>query len=100
MANTTAPIPVQCPSQVDAVIPVDPDRCVVTIPESGPLSVAMLEAAADLEMSYDGTTWSAPASTAGLIVWSSRKPSGGTLHLRIATGGAQITRPLLGRDHL
>jgi hypothetical protein len=100
MADTAATVSVTCPGQVDAVIPVDPDKCVVTVPADGPLSVALMEAAADLEVSYDGTTWSAPASTAGLIVWSSRMSKGGITYLRIASGGSQVTRPLLSRDHL
>ena len=100
MADTAATATQTCPGQVDAVIPVDPDKCVVTVPADGPLSVALLETTADLEVSYDGTTWSAPPTTAGLIVWSSRMSKGGVVNLRIASGGAQVTRPLLSRDHL
>ena len=100
MADTAATVPQTCPSQVDAVIPVDPDKCVVTVSADGPLSVAMLEDATGLEVSYDGATWSTPASTAGLIVWSSRRAMGGAVYLRISSGGTQVTRPLLGRDHL
>lgn len=99
MADTAATASAICPGHVDAVIPVSPDKCVLTIPR-GVNSLVSEEAIADLEVSHDeGTTWAALATTEGRVLWSSRTGSGGTMWLRLSSG-ADVTRPLLSRNHL
>ena len=100
MADTAATASATCPGHVDAVVPVAPDKCVLTIPRHVN-SVVSEEAIADLEISHDdGTVWASLATTEGRVLWSSRLGNGGTMWLRIASGGTQVTRPILSRNHL
>ena len=47
----------------------------------------------------DGTTYAAVTSSAGFIVWSDATGNGGSVYLRLSSGGP-VTHPFLSRNHL
>lgn len=71
---------------------------IVTVPP-GVASVALLESTSHLMVSQDGTTYTTPSTTAGIVLWSSARKSGGSFLLKLSSGGPH-TRQLDSRDHL
>ena len=98
MADTTATLDANTPRHTSCTIPVDPDKCTVTVP-NGIYSAAIDEDVANLEFSLDGTNWVAPDPVAGRIVWSNHRGNGGTFYLR-KSSGSQGAHLVLGRGHL
>ena len=70
----------------------------VAVP-SGIVSVACMEEIANLQISYDDTTYAEPGVSAGLIVWSDKAGNGGSFWVKLASGGP-TTGPFLSRNHL
>ena len=70
----------------------------VSIP-TGVYSFACVEDFNHLEYSIDGVTYAAVSSSAGFIVWSDATGNGGTLYLKLSSGGP-ATHPFLSRNHL
>jgi hypothetical protein len=94
MADTTIAGPL--PALTEIEITTSPS--IVTVPV-GVASVALLETTTHLQLSQDGTTYTTPSSSAGLVLWSSSRKNGGTFYLKLSSGGPH-TRQLDSRDHL
>ena len=94
MADVTISGPL--PALTELAISTSPS--VVTVP-LGVASVALLETTAGLMLSQDGTTYTTPSTTAGLVLWSSASRTGGSFSLKLS-GGGPLTRQLDVRDHL
>ena len=82
MADTTIAGPL--PALTEIEITTSPS--VVTVPV-GVASVALLETTTHLQLSQDGTTYTTPSSSAGLVLWSSARKNGGTFYVKLSTGG-------------
>lgn len=89
---------------LDRRVPWLTDIAVTTVAKSvsiptGVYSLACVETVANLEYSIDGTTYAAVSSSAGFIVWSDATGNGGTVYLKLSSGGPS-THPFLSRNHL